>query len=121
MAPHCSIVLVKMISVASGCASTLGGMVKGMMSATLLSPKVYGTGDTLGFCIFPLSLGCSLNSCESVYCWALPSQTLQALALLDGDQLFGLRVMTVPFPAGMWSRCSLGPWLLLSLAFLGRD
>lgn len=89
--------------------------------ATLLNPKIYGTGDKLGFCIFPVSLGCSLISCESAFSWAVPSQTLQALALLDKEQLFGLRAMTVPFPAGMWSYCSLGPRLLLSLAFLDQD
>lgn len=91
------------------------------LSATLLSLKVYGTGDKLGFCIFPSSLGCSLISCESAFSWALPSQTLQALALPDKEQLFGLGAMTVPFPAGMRSYCSLGPRLLLSPAFLGRD
>lgn len=56
------IVLVKMISVASGCASTGWDGEESDLSATLLSPKVYGTGDKLGFCIFPLSLGCSLIS-----------------------------------------------------------
>lgn len=88
------------------------------LSATLLSPKVYVTGGKLGFCIFPLSLGYSLNSCESAFSWALPSQTLGALALLDKEQLSGLGAMTVPFPAGMQGYCSLGPRLLLSPAFL---
>lgn len=60
------------------------------LSATLLSPKVYATGGKLGFCIFPFSLGCSLIPCESAFSWAGPSQTLQALALLDKEQLFGL-------------------------------
>lgn len=88
---------------------------------TLLNPKIYGTGDRVGFSIFPVSLGCSLVSCESAFSWAVPSQTLQALELLDKEQLFGLRAMTVPFSAGMRSYCSLGPRLLLSLAFLDQD
>lgn len=60
------------------------------LSATLLSPKVYATGGKLGFCIFPFSLGCSLLPCESAFSWGGPSQTLQSLALLDKEQLFGL-------------------------------
>lgn len=60
------------------------------LSATLLSPKVYATGGKLGFCIFSSSLGCSLLPCESAFSWAGPSQTLQAQALLDKEQLFGL-------------------------------
>lgn len=91
------------------------------LSATLLSPKVYVTGGKLGFCIFPLSLGYSLNSCESAFSWALPSQTLGALALLDKEQLSGLGAMTVPFPAGMQGYCSLGPRLLLSQHSYNRD
>lgn len=116
--PFCLTVLVQTTSVASGCASTLGGMVKGLIVCYITHPKVYATGGKLGSCIFPFSLGCALISCESAFSWAVPSQTLQALALLDQEQLFGLGAVTVPFPAGMWSYCSLSPGPLLSLAFL---
>ena len=76
------------------------------LSTTLLSPKVYGTRDKPGFCFFLFSRGCSPHSRESGFSWALPSQPLQTLALLEKEQLFGLGAVTVPSPAGMWSYCS---------------
>lgn len=119
MIPFCSIVLVKIISVASGCASTLGGMMKGVTCLSHYSaPKYTALGTNLASAVPILS---GVFSCESAFSWAVPSQTLQALALPDKEHLFGWGAMTVPFPSGMWGYCSLGPRLLLSRAFLAQD
>lgn len=55
--PFCSIVSVKIISVASGCASTLGGMVKGVMCLSHYSaPKCMTLGTSLASA-FPILSG----------------------------------------------------------------
>lgn len=81
------------------------------LPATLVSPKVYALGSTW-LLHFPILSGPFCRPYESAWSRAFPSQMLQALAVV----WFG--AMTVPFPVGMWSNCSLGPWLLLSPAFL---
>lgn len=88
--PFCFIVVVKIISAASGCASILGGMVKGVICLPHYSaPKYMSLGANLASA-FSHSLRTVLSSLVSQPFPGLdPAKTLQALALLDKEQLFG--------------------------------
>lgn len=117
--PFCFIVLVKIISVASGCASILGGMVKGVICLPHYSAPKY------------MPLGANLASAFSHSLWAvlssLVSQPFPGLDPAKPSRLWlcwikssclGWGAVTMPLPAGMWTYCSLGPWLFLTLTFL---
>lgn len=119
MVLFCFIVLVKIISAASGCASILGGMVKGVICLPHYSAPKY------------MPLGANLASAFSHSLWAvLSSPVSQPFPGVDPakpsspwlcwikSSCLGWGAVTVPLPAGMWSYCSLGPRLLLTPTFL---
>lgn len=107
---------------ASGCDSILGGMVKGVICLPHYSaPKYMPLGANLAFA-FSHPLWAVLSSPVSQPFPGLdPAKPSRPRLCWIKSSCLGWGAVTMPLPAGMWSYCSLGPQLLLTLTFLGSE